>query len=83
MYVICELYYIYYISWELMKLILFVNDALEVIPHAFCHQKQSTLAQLKGDVIQLEELAIGRDSPDLARILNELGVLYFLQNNIK
>ncbi|XP_069108020.1 nephrocystin-3-like [Argopecten irradians] len=33
--------------------------------------------------LQLEELAIGPDSPDLARTLNELGVLYYLQNNLE
>ncbi|CAH1790232.1 unnamed protein product [Owenia fusiformis] len=43
--------------------------------------------QLKGvdtirrRVLQLEELALGPDSPDHARTLNELGVLNYLQNN--
>ncbi|XP_071149515.1 nephrocystin-3-like [Mytilus edulis] len=33
--------------------------------------------------LQLEELALGPDSPDNARILNELGVLYYLQNDFE
>ncbi len=38
---------------------------------------------VKKRVLQLEELAMGPDSADLARTLNELGVLYYLQNNIE
>ncbi|KAJ8320207.1 hypothetical protein KUTeg_001794 [Tegillarca granosa] len=38
---------------------------------------------LQRRALQLEELAIGPDSPDLARTLNELGVLYYLQNNFE
>ena len=38
---------------------------------------------LRRRVLQLEELAMGPDSPDLARTLNELGVLYYLQNNVE
>ncbi|XP_041374620.1 nephrocystin-3-like [Gigantopelta aegis] len=36
---------------------------------------------LQRRTLHLEELAIGPDSPDLARTLNELGVLNYLQNN--
>ena len=42
-----------------------------------------TIDPLKRRVLQLEELAMGPDSPDLARTLNELGVLYYLQNNVE
>ena len=34
-------------------------------------------------VLQLEELAMGPDSMDQARTLNEIGVLYYLQNNME
>ncbi|XP_074629390.1 nephrocystin-3-like isoform X1 [Acropora palmata] len=37
--------------------------------------------ELKKRTLQVEELARGSPSPELARSLNELGVLYFLQNN--
>uniref|UniRef100_A0A2C9LVP2 Nephrocystin-3 n=1 Tax=Biomphalaria glabrata TaxID=6526 RepID=A0A2C9LVP2_BIOGL len=36
---------------------------------------------LQRRALQLEELVLGPDSVDLARSLNELGVLYYLQNN--
>ncbi|RUS70339.1 hypothetical protein EGW08_021900, partial [Elysia chlorotica] len=36
---------------------------------------------LQRRALQLEELVIGPDSADVARSLNELGVLYYLQNN--
>ncbi|KAK3083411.1 hypothetical protein FSP39_021957 [Pinctada imbricata] len=46
-----------------------------------------TSGQIKSVVqrraLQLEELAIGPDSPDLARSLNELGVLHYLQNDFE
>ncbi|KAL2085959.1 hypothetical protein ACEWY4_019279 [Coilia grayii] len=32
--------------------------------------------------LQLEELTLGEDSADCAKTLNELGVLYYLQNNL-
>ena len=38
---------------------------------------------LRKRALQLEELAMGPDSADLARTLNELGVLNYLQNNIE
>ena len=38
---------------------------------------------LRRRALQLEELVLGPDSADLARSLNELGVLYYLQNNIE
>ena len=41
-----------------------------------------TVDPLRRRVLQLEELAMGPDSSDLARTLNELGVLYYLQNNV-
>lgn len=33
--------------------------------------------------LQLEELTLGKDSADCAKALNELGVLYYLQNNLE
>ncbi|XP_076448503.1 nephrocystin-3-like isoform X2 [Babylonia areolata] len=38
---------------------------------------------LQRRALQLEELAMGPDSADLARTLNELGVLYYLQNSVE
>ncbi|XP_045055670.2 nephrocystin-3 isoform X3 [Desmodus rotundus] len=40
-------------------------------------------ALLRRRALQLEELTLGKDSPDNARTLNELGVLYYLQNNLE
>ncbi|XP_022522676.1 nephrocystin-3 [Astyanax mexicanus] len=37
---------------------------------------------LRRRALQLEELTLGRDSADCAKTLNELGVLYYLQNNL-
>ncbi|KAK6166073.1 hypothetical protein SNE40_022850 [Patella caerulea] len=37
--------------------------------------------KLQRRTLHLEELALGPESPDLARTLNELGVLYYLQND--
>ncbi|XP_057680349.1 nephrocystin-3 [Corythoichthys intestinalis] len=37
---------------------------------------------LRRRALQLEELTLGTDSADCARTLNELGVLYYLQNNL-
>ena len=42
---------------------------------------QVELSDLKKKTLQVEELARGSPSAELARSLNELGVLYFLQNN--
>lgn len=39
-------------------------------------------AILKRRALQLEELTLGKDSADCAKTLNELGVLYYLQNNL-
>uniref|UniRef100_A0A673G6D4 Nephrocystin-3 n=1 Tax=Sinocyclocheilus rhinocerous TaxID=307959 RepID=A0A673G6D4_9TELE len=39
-------------------------------------------ALLKRRALQLEELTLGKDSADCAKTLNELGVLYYLQNNL-
>lgn len=38
---------------------------------------------LRRRVLHLEELAMGPETPDLARTLNEIGVLYYLQNNVE
>nr|XP_056713290.1 nephrocystin-3 [Euleptes europaea] len=40
-------------------------------------------ALLRQRALQLEELTLGKDSSDNARTLNELGVLYYLQNNLE
>uniref|UniRef100_A0A3P9J894 Nephrocystin-3 n=1 Tax=Oryzias latipes TaxID=8090 RepID=A0A3P9J894_ORYLA len=37
---------------------------------------------LRRRALQLEELTVGKDSADCAKTLNELGVLYYLQNNL-
>ncbi|KAL4635274.1 nephrocystin-3 [Arapaima gigas] len=37
---------------------------------------------LRRRALQLEELTLGKDTSDCARTLNELGVLYYLQNNL-
>ncbi|ETE57671.1 Nephrocystin-3, partial [Ophiophagus hannah] len=39
-------------------------------------------ALLRQRSLQLEELTLGKDTSDNARTLNELGVLYYLQNNL-
>ncbi|CAL8312603.1 unnamed protein product [Merluccius merluccius] len=38
---------------------------------------------LRRRALQLEELTLGNDSADCAKTLNELGVLYYLQNNLE
>ena len=38
---------------------------------------------LRKRAVQLEGLYMGPDSPDLARTLNELGVLHYLQNDFE
>uniref|UniRef100_A0A8D0H9M5 Nephrocystin-3 n=1 Tax=Sphenodon punctatus TaxID=8508 RepID=A0A8D0H9M5_SPHPU len=40
-------------------------------------------ALLHQRALQLEELTLGKDTSDTARTLNELGVLYYLQNNLE
>ncbi|XP_062070628.1 nephrocystin-3 isoform X3 [Lepus europaeus] len=40
-------------------------------------------ALVRRRALQLEELTLGKDTPDNARTLNELGVLYYLQNNLE
>uniref|UniRef100_A0A3Q2CAM0 Nephrocystin-3 n=1 Tax=Cyprinodon variegatus TaxID=28743 RepID=A0A3Q2CAM0_CYPVA len=37
---------------------------------------------LRRRALQLEELTLGKDTADCAKTLNELGVLYYLQNNL-
>ncbi|TWW70897.1 Nephrocystin-3 [Takifugu flavidus] len=37
---------------------------------------------LRRRALQLEELTLGKDSADCAKTFNELGVLYYLQNNL-
>lgn len=44
---------------------------------------QYGFALLRRRALQLEELTLGEDKPDNARTLNELGVLYYLQNNLE
>ncbi|KAJ8376758.1 hypothetical protein SKAU_G00073380 [Synaphobranchus kaupii] len=38
---------------------------------------------LRRRALQLEELSLGKDTADCAKTLNELGVLYYLQNNLE
>ncbi|KAK6299931.1 hypothetical protein J4Q44_G00299640 [Coregonus suidteri] len=38
---------------------------------------------LRRRAIQLEELTLGKDTADCAKTFNELGVLYYLQNNLE
>nr|XP_020660225.1 nephrocystin-3 [Pogona vitticeps] len=40
-------------------------------------------ALLRQRALQLEEMTLGKDTSDNARTLNELGVLYYLQNNLE
>ncbi|KAL6076537.1 hypothetical protein STEG23_016718 [Scotinomys teguina] len=40
-------------------------------------------ALLRRRALQLEELTLGKDKSENARTLNELGVLYYLQNNLE
>ncbi|XP_075683228.1 nephrocystin-3 isoform X3 [Rhinoderma darwinii] len=44
---------------------------------------QYGFALLRRRALQLEELTLGKDTSDNARTLNELGVLYYLQNNLE
>lgn len=44
---------------------------------------QYGFALLRKRALQLEELTLGKDKPENARTLNELGVLYYLQNNLE
>ncbi len=46
-------------------------------------QKASALNALKKRALQLEDLANGPDSVEVARTLNELGVLYYLQSDYR
>lgn len=47
------------------------------------HKQGQMKSVVQRRALQLEELAIGPDSPDLARTLNELGVLHYLQNDLE
>lgn len=47
------------------------------------HLLQYGFALLRRRALQLEELTLSKDTPDSARTLNELGVLYYLQNNLE
>ena len=56
--------------------------------HVFTKQSVELLSvsqtghkDLRRKTIQVEELAQGPPTPEVARSLNELGVLHFLQNN--
>lgn len=44
---------------------------------------QYGFALLRRWALQLEELTLGEDKPDNAWTLNELRVLYYLQNNLE
>lgn len=44
---------------------------------------QYGFALLRRRALQLEELTLGQEKPENARTLNELGVLYYLQNNLE
>lgn len=48
-----------------------------------CVVLQCGFALLRQRALQLEELTLSKDTPDNARTLNELGVLYYLQNNLE
>ena len=49
-----------------------------------CPQTHLRVADpLRKRTLQLEELAMAADSLDLARTLNEIGVLYYLQSSIE
>ena len=50
--------------------------------HAFQPRIQG-MEPLRKRALQLEGLYMGPDSPDLARTLNELGVLNYLQNDFE
>lgn len=49
----------------------------------FFQGEKNSMDPLRRRVLQVEELAMGADSLDLARSLNEIGVLYYLQNNVE
>lgn len=79
-------------SWNtkfLNSVICFVLHALKIynvtsINNLFLLDKQGQMKSVvQRRALQLEELAIGPDSPDLARTLNELGVLHYLQNDLE
>lgn len=48
-----------------------------------CASPQYGFSLLRRRALQLEELTLGKDSADCAKTLNELGVLYYLQNNLE
>lgn len=48
-----------------------------------CVFSQYGFTLLRRRALQLEELTLSKDSADCAKTLNELGVLYYLQNNIE
>lgn len=49
----------------------------------WCACPQYGFSMLRRRALQLEELTLGKDSADCAKTLNELGVLYYLQNNLE
>ncbi|XP_064411016.1 nephrocystin-3 isoform X2 [Latimeria chalumnae] len=53
------------------------------IRQKIARQKGSMYTLLRRRVLQLEELTLGNNTPESARTLNELGVLYYLQNNLE
>lgn len=56
-------------------------ECLHIVDKKLLSCLQVELSDLKKKTLQMEELARGSPSAELARSLNELGVLYFLQNN--
>lgn len=60
------------------------HDLLPSISYTVCVCSiQYGFSLLRRRALQLEELTLGRDSADCAKTLNELGVLYYLQNNLE
>lgn len=59
------------------------SDCTHSVTVNFLCLLQYGFALLRRRALQLEELTLGKDTPDNARTLNELGVLYYLQNNLE
>nr|XP_045758105.1 nephrocystin-3 [Mirounga angustirostris] len=63
--------------------VVFQNQGLHLLLILHLCLLQYGFALLRRRALQLEELTLGKDTPDNARTLNELGVLYYLQNNLE
>lgn len=59
-----------------------ISSSLSVTLYASA-PRQYGFSLLRRRALQLEELTLGKDSTDCAKTLNELGVLYYLQNNLE